>query len=152
MMISTFLDEFTPTAKLNIDSESPSCFMSEESDANFNEAMQALIIRVQKNQDLSGTANAGSTFNKKSFEGLHSGKAIYKRNPESLSNIVNLANLSIEERIRIWPKKFYFVIENTKDLQLLIQAQTYLIKNENRQGARHRFYNNAELSSLLDGI
>jgi hypothetical protein len=44
--------------------------MSEESDANFNEAMQALIIRVQKNQDLSGTANAGSTFNKKEFQGF----------------------------------------------------------------------------------
>jgi 23S rRNA C2498 (ribose-2'-O)-methylase RlmM len=65
----------------------------------------------------------------KSFEGLHSGKAIYKRNPESLSNIVNLANLSIEESDQDMAKEILdFVIENTKDLQLLIQAQTYLIK------------------------
>jgi hypothetical protein len=87
------------SAKLNIDSESPpvsSC--QKRVMLILMRRCKALIIRVQKNQDLSGTATwAGSVQQKKSFQGLHSGKAIYKRNPESLSNIVNLANLSIEE-------------------------------------------------------
>jgi hypothetical protein len=56
-------------------------------------------------------------------------KAIYKRNSESLSNIVNLANLALEEGDEEMAVEILgFVLVNTKDLELLVQAHTYLIR------------------------
>jgi tetratricopeptide (TPR) repeat protein len=57
-------------------------------------------------------------------------KAIYKRNPESFSNIVSLAELAIEENqdddaVAI----IDFVLENTQDLDLQVFANVFLIKN-----------------------
>jgi hypothetical protein len=75
------------------------------------------------------------------LEVLYSGK-IYKRNSESLSNIVNLANLAVEEGIMA------LFLANTKDLDLLVQAHAYLIriKIENAED----FTNiNAEIEGLL---
>jgi TolA-binding protein len=54
-------------------------------------------------------------------------KAIYKRNPESLSNIVNLAQLVIEEDEKETAKEILtFVLENTQDMELQIQAHYFL--------------------------
>jgi hypothetical protein len=56
-------------------------------------------------------------------------KAIYKRNSESLSNIVNLANLAVEEGDKEMAVTILnFVLANTKDLDLLVQAHAYLIR------------------------
>jgi hypothetical protein len=63
----------------------------------------------------------------KSSQVLYSGKSIYKRNSESLSNIVNLANLAVEEGDKE-TVLLNFVLVNTKDLDLLIQAHAYLIR------------------------
>jgi hypothetical protein len=125
--------------------------MSEESDANFNEAMRkALIIRVQKNQDLSGTSYLSWFYvQQKSFEGLHSGKAIYKRNPESLSNIVNLANLSIEESDQDMAKEIWTLYREHQGSTVAYSGADLFDQNENRQGARQRFCHIMELSSLL---
>jgi tetratricopeptide (TPR) repeat protein len=129
-------------------------FMSEESDANFNEAMRkALITRVQKNQDLFWNRYLSWFYvqQKEFSKAFIQEKAIYKRNLESLSNIVNLANLSIEEGDQGVAKEILdYVIENTKDLELLIQAQTYLIKIKIDKAQDKDFAAiNAELSSLL---
>jgi hypothetical protein len=65
----------------------------------------------------------------KELESLCSRKAIYKRAPESLSNIINLAQLAIQDNDQEVAKEVLgFVLENTKDLQLLVQAHSYLIK------------------------
>jgi hypothetical protein len=75
-----------------------------------------------------------------------------KRNPESLSNIVNLANLSIQEKaIRILPRNFDFVIETPKIYSCLFSADLF-DQNENRQGSRQDFAAINAVSSLLDGI
>jgi tetratricopeptide (TPR) repeat protein len=155
MMISTFLDEAfaNPQNSILIQNQL-SRFMSEESDANFNEAMRkALIIRVQKNQDLFWNHYLSWFYvqQKELSKAFIQEKAIYKRNPESLSNIVNLANLSIQEGDQdIAKETLDFVIENTKDLQLLIQAQTYLIKMKIDKAQDKDFAAiNTELSSLL---
>jgi hypothetical protein len=48
---------------------------------------------------------------------LCSRKAIYKRAPESLSNIINLAQLAIQDNDQEVAKEVLgFVLENTKDL------------------------------------
>jgi tetratricopeptide (TPR) repeat protein len=133
MMISTFLDEAfaNPQNSILIQNQL-SRFMSEDSDANFNEAMRkALIIRVQKNQDLFWNHFLSWFYvqQKEFSKAFIQEKAIYKRNPESLSNIVNLAQLCIDEDNQDIAKEILgFVMENSKDLELLIQARTYLIK------------------------
>jgi hypothetical protein len=54
MMISTFLDESYANPQNSIVIQNQlSRFMSDDSDANFNETLRKdLILRVQKNQDL----------------------------------------------------------------------------------------------------
>jgi len=55
-------------------------------------------------------------------------KAIYKREPESFSNIVNLAELAIEENENeIAAEILTFILENTQDLDLQIYAHHYLM-------------------------
>jgi tetratricopeptide (TPR) repeat protein len=155
MMISTFLDEAfaNPQNSILIQNQL-SRFMSEDSDANFNESMRkALIIRVQKSQDLFWNRYLSWFYvqQKELSKAFIQEKAIYKRNSESLSNIVNLARLSIEEGDQdIANEILAFVIENTKDLELLIQARTYLIKMKIDKAQEKDFAAiNTELSALL---
>jgi hypothetical protein len=61
-------------------------------------------------------------YNRKNLIKLYSRKAIYKRNPESLTNIVNLGQLAIEDGNEEAAKEMGFVLQNTQDLELLIQA------------------------------
>jgi tetratricopeptide (TPR) repeat protein len=78
-------------------------------------------------------------------------KAIYKRDPESLSNIVNLGQLAIEEDNQEAAKEILgFVLENTKDLELLIQANSYLMKMKIGKAKEKDFAAiNTELQALL---
>jgi tetratricopeptide (TPR) repeat protein len=106
--------------------------MVEEGDENFNETLRkALIIRTQKNQDVFWNQYLSWFYvQQKEFgKAFIQEKAVYKRNPESLSSIVNLAQLAIEEDDQEAAKEILgFVLENTKDLELLIQAHSYLIE------------------------
>lgn len=156
MMISTFLDEAyaNPQNSILIQNQL-SRFMSEDNDANFNEAMRrALIVRVQKSQDLFWNHYLSWFYvqQKEFSKAFIQEKAIYKRNPESLSNIVNLAHMSIEEDDQEIAKEILdFVIVNTKDIELLIQAQTYLIKMKIAKAQDKDFAAiNTELSALLN--
>jgi hypothetical protein len=45
-------------------------------------------------------------YNRKNLIKLYSRKAIYKRNPESLTNIVNLGQLAIEDGNEELPRKW----------------------------------------------
>ena len=101
MMISTFLDEAfaNPQNSIRIQNQLVR-FMVDEGDANFNELLRkALIVRTQKNQDLFWNHYLSWFYvQQKEFEkAFIQEKAIYKRNPESLANIVNLGQLAIEE-------------------------------------------------------
>jgi alkylhydroperoxidase/carboxymuconolactone decarboxylase family protein YurZ len=78
-----------------------------DDDANFNETLRKdLILRVQKNQDfLESLFELVLRPTKEFSKSLFRKKAI-NANSESLSNIVNLANLAVEEGIRKWPLQF----------------------------------------------
>jgi len=66
---------------------------------------------------------------KRVFKSIYSRKAIYKRNPETFSNIVNLAQLAIEDGDKETAKEILtFVLDNTKDIDLMIQSNAFLIK------------------------
>ena len=132
MMISTFLDEAyaNPQNAIRIQNQLVR-FMVDEGDATFSEMLRkALIIRTQKNQDIFWNHYLSWFYvQQKEFEkAFIQEKAIYKRSPESLTAIVNLAQLAIEEENQETAKEILdFVLENTSDLELRIQANSYLI-------------------------
>ena len=133
MMISTFLDEAYANPQNSIQIQNQLArFMVEEGDENFNETLRkALIVRAQKNQDVFWNHYLSWYYvqQKEVGKAFIQEKAVYKRNPDSLSDIINLAQLAIEEDDATTAKEILgFVLENTKDLELLIQANSYLIE------------------------
>ena len=155
MMISTFLNEAyaNPQNSIMIQNQLAR-FMVDEGDANFNETLRkSLIVRAQKNQDIFWNRYLSWYYvQQKEFEkAFIQEKAIYKRDPESLSNIVNLGQLAIEEDNQEAAKEILgFVLENTKDLELLIQANSYLMKMKIGKAKEKDFAAiNTELQALL---
>ncbi|MGO4904906.1 tetratricopeptide repeat protein [Flavobacterium sp. W20_MBD1_R3] len=154
MMISTFLDEAfaNPQNSIRIQNQLVR-FMADEGDAIFNELLwKALILRTQKNQDLFWNHYLSWFYvQQKEFgKAFIQQKAIYKRNPESLTNIVNLGQLAIEEENQEAAMEILgFVLENTQDLELLIQANSYLITMKIKKASEKDF---AAISTELDGL
>jgi tetratricopeptide (TPR) repeat protein len=155
MMIATFLDEAyaNPLNSIQIQNQLAR-FMAEEGDENFNETLRkALITRAQKNQDVFWNEYLSWYYvQQKEFgKAFIQEKAVYKRNPESLSSIVNLGQLAIEEDDPEAAKEILgFVLENTKDLELLIQAHSYLLEMKIEKAQEKDFAAiNTELTALL---
>ena len=155
MMISTFLNEAyaNPQNSILIQNQLAR-FMADDGDANFNETLRkALILRTQKNQDVFWNRYLSWFYvQQKEFEkAFIQEKAIYKRDPESLSNIVNLGQLAIEEDNQEAAKEILgFVLENTKDTELLIQANSYLIEMKIDKATEKDYAAiNTELDALL---
>jgi tetratricopeptide (TPR) repeat protein len=155
MMISTFLNEAyaNPQNSILIQNQLAR-FMVEDGDANFNETLRkALIIRTQKDQDIFWNHYLSWFYvQQKEFgKAFIQEKSIYKRSPESLSSIVNLGQLAIEEQDHETAKEILgFVLENTNDLELLIQAHSYLLKMKIEKAQEKDFVAiNTELISLL---
>lgn len=154
-MIVTFLDEAYANPQNSIVIQNQlSRFMTDEADATFSDALRkALILKVQKSQDLFWNRYLSWFYvqQKEFSKAFIQEKAIYKRNPESLSTILNLANLAIEEDNQEVAKEILdFVLENTKDLGLLIQAHTYLIDLKIKKATQKDFASiNQEIEALL---
>ena len=155
MMIATFLDEAyeNPQNSTRIQNQFVR-FMVDEGDAAFSGILRkALVLRTQKNQDIFWNHYLSWFYvQQKEFEkAFIQEKAIYKRNPESLSNIINLAQLAIEEENQEAAKEILgFVLENTKDLELLIQANSYLMEMKIEKATEKDFASiNTELGNLL---
>ncbi|MBC7607743.1 MAG: tetratricopeptide repeat protein [Burkholderiales bacterium] len=133
MMIEKFLTEAFANQQNNLMIQNQlSRFMTEDADVNFNESLRkALLLRAQKNQDIFWNQYLSWFFvqQKEYGKAFIQEKAIYRRNPETFSNIVNLAQLAIEEGEKETAKEILtFVLDNTKDLELLIEAHTFLVQ------------------------
>jgi tetratricopeptide (TPR) repeat protein len=131
-MIDMFLTEaYTNPQNLIMIQNQLSRFTTEETDENFNDALKkALLVRIQKNQNIFWNEFLSWFYvqQKEYGKAFIQEKAIYKRNPESFSNIVNLGQLAIEENDQEAAKEILgFVLENTKDLDLQIQSHSYLM-------------------------
>src|SRR6187402_2374899 len=75
-------------------------YMSNDGESQFNESLRkALIVRVQKNQDVFWNQFLSWFYmQQKEFgKAFIQEKAIYKRNPESLINIISLGQIALEE-------------------------------------------------------
>ena len=107
-------------------------FMTEDSSITFNELLKkSLLIRVQKNQDIFWNEFLSWYYVqlKEYGKAFVQEKAIYKRNPDSFSNIVNLAQLAIEDKEETTAQEiFRFIIDNTQNLDLKIEAHAYLMQ------------------------
>ena len=155
MMISTFLDEaFSNPQNSILIQNQLARYITEDGDTNFSDALRkALILRVQKNQDLFWNHYLSWYYvqQKEFSKAFIQEKAIYKRNPESLTNIINLIQLAIEEEDADTANEMLnFVIENTQDLELLVQAHSYILKLKIDKAQEKDFPAiNSELDRLL---
>ena len=106
-------------------------YMSSDGDSKFNESLRkALIVRVQKNQDIFWNQFLSWFYmQQKEFgKAFIQEKAIYKRNTESLSSILSLGEIAIEEGEKeVAIEVMNYVLENTTDVDLIVQANTYLL-------------------------
>ena len=132
-MIEMFLEEsYINPQNLILIQNQFTRFMNENADVTFNEALRkALLIRIQKNQDVFWNQYLSWYYvQQKEFDkAFIQEKAIYKRNPESLYNIINLAQISIEEEEKETAKEILaFILENSKDIDLQMQAHYFLIE------------------------
>ena len=133
LMIDTFLQEsFQNPQNLPLIQNQLSRFMTEEVDVTFNESLKkALLLRAQKTQDVFWNDFLSWLFiqQKEYGKAFIQQKAIYKRNPDSFANIVSLGQMAIEDNDQDSANEILsFVLENTHDLELLIQSHSYLIK------------------------
>jgi len=154
-MADTFLDEayVNPQNSVLIQNQM-SRYMTGEGDSAFSDLLKkALIIRVQKNQDVFWNHYLSWFYvqQKEFSKAFVQEKAIYKRNPISLSNIVNLAQTCIEEEDSETAKTVLdFVLENAKDLELLVQANSYLAQMKIEKALPNDYpLIQAELEALL---
>jgi tetratricopeptide (TPR) repeat protein len=154
LMIETYLlESYKNPQNLPMIQNQLSRFMNEDADQNFNDNLRkALLVRAQKSQDLFWNEYLSWFFiqQKEYGKAFIQQKAIYKREPESFSNIVNLAQMTMEDGEQDVAKEILtFVLENTNDIDLIIQANTYLIemKVENSQEKEY-----AAISQELDKL
>jgi len=133
LMIDTFLQEaYQNPQNLPLIQNQLSRFMTENVDANFNDSLKkALLVRAQKTQDVFWNDFLSWLFiqQKEYGKAFIQQKAIYKRNPDSFANIVNLGQMAIEDNDQDSATEILnFVLQNTRDLDLLIQSHSYLIE------------------------
>ncbi|TDO95432.1 tetratricopeptide repeat protein [Flavobacterium sp. 245] len=130
-------------------------FMNGETDNTaFKDAMRkALILKTQKDQDVFWNHYLSWFYvQQKEFgKAFIQEKAIYKREPESLSSIVNLSQFALnEDDTETAAEILNFILLNTKNLDLLIETNYYLmeIKIEKAQEKDYPAID-AELQQLL---
>jgi tetratricopeptide (TPR) repeat protein len=133
LMIETFLDEAVKAPQnLGIIQNQLSRFMTEDSNVTFNEALKkALLLRAQKTQDLIWNDFLSWYFVqlKEYGKAFVQQKAIYKRNPDSFADIVNLGQMAISDNDQDSAQEILsFVLDNTNDLEVLVESHTYLIE------------------------
>jgi tetratricopeptide (TPR) repeat protein len=154
LMIETYLLEaYQNPQNLPIIQNQLSRFMTEDADANFNDSLKkALLLRAQKTQDVFWNDFLSWFFvqQKEYGKAFIQQKAIYKRNPDSFSNIVNLAQMAISDNDQDSASEILtFVLENTNDLELLMQAHSYLLEMKIER-AKAKDY--PEITATLDKL
>ena len=132
-MIERFLDEVTerPQATATIQNYLMR-FMENATEEQFGDLLRkSLLLRVQKTQDIYWNQFLSWYFvQQRQFDrAFVQEKAIFKRAPESLSNIVNLAELAIEDNSNDTAKEMLeFILENTQNLDLQMRVHYFLLE------------------------
>ena len=133
LMIETYLlESFQNPQNLPVIQNQLALFMIDNGDVSFNDTLKkALLLRTQKTQDIFWNDFLSWYFVqlKEYGKAFIQQKAIYKRKPDSFGNIINLAQMAINDNDKESAKEILtFILDNTKDLDVLIQSHTYLIE------------------------
>jgi tetratricopeptide (TPR) repeat protein len=132
-MIDTFLTEaFVNPQNVPLIQNQLTRFMQEDASVGFQETLKkALLLRAQKNPDLFWNQMLSWYYvqQREYAKAFIQEKAIYKRNPESLANIINLAQLAHDEGSKSTAQDIFgFILENSKDIELLVKSHCYLLQ------------------------
>ena len=154
-MIANFLEEaFENQQSAVMIQNQLTRYMSKDDDSKFNESLRkALIVRAQKNQDVFWNQFLSWFYmQQKEFgKAFIQEKAIYKRNPESLTNILSLGQFAIEEgNQEVATEVMNYLLENTTDTELIVRAQSYLLQMKMEKAQEKDFPAiNAQFDALL---
>ena len=109
-------------------------FLLDDVDGAFaDEIKKGLLLKTQKSQDVYWNQFLSWYFvqEKEYGKAFVQEKAVYKRNPDSFYNIVTLAKLAIDEKQNEDATSILtFVLENTDNLDLQMQAHHFLVSME----------------------
>ena len=109
-------------------------FLLDDVDGAFaNEIKKGLLLKTQKSQDVYWNQFLSWFFvqQKEYGKAFVQEKAVYKRNPDSFYNIVTLAKLAIDEKQNEEATSILtFVLENTDNIDLQMQAHHFLVSME----------------------
>jgi tetratricopeptide (TPR) repeat protein len=128
-------------------------FMNEETQETFNASLRkALLLNVQKTQDIFWNQFLSWFFvqQKEYGKAFIQEKAIFKRDPDTFHNIVTLAKLAVEENEDETAREILaFILANTQDADLQIQAHNYLLTMD-IEAAQEKDY--PALKERIDGL
>ncbi len=136
-------------------------FMSEEGEENptaegeksFNTLLRkALLLNVQKTQDIFWNQFLSWYFVQQRDYGkaFVQEKAIFKRDPDTFYNIVNLAKLAVEENEDATAREILnFILQNTTDPELQMQSHYYLLSMDIKT-AQEKDY--PVINQLINGL
>lgn len=109
-------------------------FMQDDAENVFaNSLKKELLIRTQKTQDIYWNQFLSWLYvNQKEYnKAFIQEKSIYKRNPESFDDIIQLAQICVNEKDNETAQAiFQFILQNTTDESTILNAQYFLLKNE----------------------
>jgi len=109
-------------------------FMQDDAENVFaNSLKKELLLRTQKNQDIYWNQFLSWLYvNQKEYnKAFIQEKSIYKRNPESFDDIIQLAQICVNENENETAQAiFQFILQNTTDESTVLNAQYFLLKNE----------------------
>lgn len=135
VMLEKFLDygyknqENTPLVQNQL-----SRFLMDDADGSFaKEIKKGLLLKTQQSQDVYWNQFLSWYFvqQKEYGKAFVQEKAVYKRNPDSFYTIVTLARMAMDEKQNEDAKSILtFVLENTQDQDLQIQAHHFLLSME----------------------
>lgn len=135
VMLEKFLDygyknqENTPLVQNQL-----SRFLMDDADGSFaKEIKKGLLLKTQQSQDVYWNQFLSWYFvqQKEYGKAFVQEKAVYKRNPDSFYTIVTLARMAMDEKQNEDAKSILtFVLENTQDQDLQLQAHHFLLSME----------------------
>jgi tetratricopeptide (TPR) repeat protein len=109
-------------------------FMQDDAENVFASSLKKeLLLRTQKTQDIYWNQFLSWLYvNQKEYnKAFIQEKSIYKRNPESFDDIIQLAQICVTEKDNETAQAiFQFILQNTTDESTILNAQYFLLKNE----------------------
>ncbi|UOK42999.1 MULTISPECIES: tetratricopeptide repeat protein [Flavobacterium] len=128
-------------------------FITEDASESFNAYLKkALLLRTQKTQDIFWNQFLSWYFvQQKEFgKAFIQEKAIFKRQPDNFYTIINLAKLAVQEdENEAATEILQFILDNTQDLGLQMEAHHHLLSMEIEKASEKEFPGIREKLNLL---